>query len=159
MNLKKRSLEKIYTPKQLSLFLLKQLKRFNNFNITEFLEPSAGSGQLLDVIKEQYPNIPLNAFDIKNETHRKDIIECNFLKCDIRYKKGRVTIMNPPFSKGTKFIYKCLSISDIVISITSLNTLLSLDYDKVNVRAIRIFKDYEFSNKKKYDICVFTIIK
>ena len=89
-------LEKIYTPNKLTDFLIEIIKRQYKDEIVEILEPAAGSGQMIDRVRFHYPNTSLIAYDILNETKRDDIIETDFLKQKLEYKKGRITIMNPP---------------------------------------------------------------
>ena len=158
-NLKKGDLEKIYTPKSLTIWMLDLLKKHYKEEITEFLEPSAGDGAIIDVLKKEYSNIPILAYDIYNETNRDDIIEQDFFKVKLEYKKGRVTIMNPPFNKAGRFIKKAAEFSDYVVTIASTNTFLNLDYNVFDVDKIDIFKKYEFNNNKKYPICVIALKK
>jgi len=150
-------LEKIYTPESLTLYMLNHLKTYYNGVITQFLEPAAGAGNIIDVLYKEYPSIPVIAYDIFNETKRNDICESNFLKEMIEYKKGRVTIMNPPFSYGNKFLKKCISISDFVISITGVSTVLNFDYSLAEVKKIDIFKNMIFSDGKSYKCAVIVI--
>jgi len=156
---KDNKLEKIYTPEKLTMYLLSCLKEFYTEPITEFLEPAAGDGKIIDILRREYPSTPILAYDIMNESARPDIIEADFLKTKIDYKKGRITVMNPPFTRGTKFIYKCLQISDYVVSITAAGTFVSLDWDIVEADAIRISKKTLFENGKTYDIAVLCLRK
>jgi len=156
-NLKKGDLEQIFTPHKLTDFLIENCYKFYGGEITEILEPSAGSGLMLDRIKEHIPNIPSIQFDI--EPQREDIIELNFLKNKLEYKKGRVTFMNPPFSKGLKFIYKSLEISDYCVAITSSNSFLNIDYDKYIIDNLYFIKKAKFSDGNSYGINMIAIRK
>jgi len=157
---KENPLEKIYTPRHIIEYLDECLKEFYKEPPTEFLEPAAGDGQIINYLKEVYPHIPCLAYDIFNETGREDIIETDFLKTPLEYKRGRVTIMNPPFTKGTKFIYKCLEVSDYVIAITSASTFVSLDWDKIEADCIRVSKKTKFINfEKGTDIAILCLKK
>jgi len=162
-NKKKGDLEKIYTPPDLTLKMLAHLKKFYDGEITQFLEPASGNGAIIDVLKKEYPTVPVLAFDIKNEANRNDIIEMNFLKptlkYDLSYKKGRVTIMNPPFSKAIIFIKRCLEVSDFVISITGINSFINLDYNLIDAKKIDIYKKYTFLDGKNYGICIISMKK
>ena len=159
-NKKVGDLEKIYTPNKLTDFLIEQVKKFNNTPITEILEPAAGSGQMVDRIQEHYESVPILAYDIYNETGRDDIIEADFLKLKgLEYKPGRITIMNPPFTKGLKFIYKCLEYSDLVFAITSSNSFMNVDYDKYEMLELYFIKQAEFSDGNKYAINIMVIKK
>jgi len=136
-------LEKFYTPPELSSELFSLLDRFHKEPISEYLETSAGDGKLIDLFDGPYI-----AFDIKNETNRPDIKECDYLKEKIEYKKGRVCVMNPPFQKGLKFLNKALKESDYVVSILSQNSLLNIDYTKVWCDEIQLWRKYDFGSCK-----------
>ncbi len=164
-NKKKGSLEKVYTPNKLTDFLVDIIKDKCDFNITEILEPSAGSGQMIDRLQHHYPDTNILAYDIFNETEREDITEADFLKLnkkkikDLEYKSGRITVMNPPFSKGLKFIYKSLEVSDMVFCITSSNSFMNLDYDKYILEELYFIKKAYFSNGNAYGINMMAIKK
>lgn len=128
INTEKGKLEKFYTSGFILDELVKELKeKINLDETTEFLENSAGDGKIIDALKVFEK--PIIAYDII--PHRDDIIEGDYLKEKIEYKKGRVCVMNPPFSKGLKFLYKALDECDYVVSILSINSLLNIDYSKV----------------------------
>jgi hypothetical protein len=153
---KENKLEKIYTSKPLINHLFDLLDTHYNEEITEFLEPASGSGNIINSIKEKY-NQNIIAFDIFNETNRSDIIQQDFLKTNIQYKKGRVCIMNPPFMKGIVFFKKCLQVCDIVISILSINSFLNINYNDYNCELIELINKQPFCDGKKYDICIVVI--
>jgi len=158
MNIPKNNkLEKIYTPKALTLEMLDILEEFFTEPITEFLEPAAGDGAIIDVLREVYPDTPIKAVDIYNESKRDDIYEMDFFKTKIPHKKGRVTIMNPPFSKGIKFIEKALELSDYVISITGANSFINIGHLEPQIDRIHIHKKYKFNDGRGYDICVIAL--
>jgi len=151
-------LEKHYTTEYLCKYMdTEVLKKYYKGSISEFLENSAGSGLLVDYLKSEY-NLPVLAFDIKNETNREDIKECNYLKEKIEYKNGRVAFINPPFNKGLKFLYKSLEECDYCVAILSVSSFLSIDYDKYDVHTIDIFKNYNFGTCKT-TICIIGIKK
>jgi hypothetical protein len=145
--------EKHYTPKELLDHMWAIKDQFVDFEVTEWLENSAGAGYILDYIKERSDK-PTLAFDIMNETKREDIKECNYLKEKVPYKNGRVCIMNPPFQNGLKFLSKAVEECDYVISILSLNSLLNLDYSKIWVDEILMFRKYDFITCKASIIIV-----
>lgn len=134
--------EKHYSPDILIEEMFSILERNHHEPITEFLETSAGSGNIVNHFIEK--GVTYQAYDIFNETHREDITQLDYLKHKIEYKEGRVTIMNPPFNKGLKFLYKSLQESDYVVSIMSANSLLNLDYSKVWVDEIQFYKRFPF---------------
>jgi hypothetical protein len=149
MNINKENkVEKHYTTDYLYNYLKDNiLDVFHKEEITEFLENSAGDGRMIDFLKEKY-NLPVLAYDIHNETKREDIKECNYLKEPIEYKKGRVAFINPPFTKGLKFVYKALEECDYCVAILSVNSFMNIDYDKYEVDTIDIFRDYDFGTCK-----------
>jgi len=150
-------LEKHYTPTELMEYCYNIIENNVNFEITEWLENSAGSGNIIDFIKTKSDK-PIIAYDILNETGREDIKECNYLKEKIGYKQGRVGFINPPFNKGLKFVYKTLEECDYVVCILALNSLLNLDYEKYKPDDITVWKGYQFE-KCKTNIVVMGISK
>lgn len=136
-------LEKHYTPTELidELFILKD--KFCDVEITEYLENSAGGGSICDRFDKPYI-----AYDIEPEPDRKDIIKANYLKEKIEYKKGRVCVMNPPFTIGLKFVYKSLEECDWCFAILSQNSLLNIDYSKYWCPEIQIWRKYDFGSCK-----------
>ena len=159
-NVKKGSKEQIYTPNKLTNYLLDLLDEYKgNIEISEFLEPCAGNGHMVDVIEERYKDIPIIKYDI--EPKRDDIIKADFLKeKELKYKKGRVSIINPPFSKGIKFIEKCYELGDVVVSIAGISAFLNINYEQMNCENITLIKNQEFlNNEKKYNISIFVMKK
>ena len=136
-------LEKHYTTEDLLDKLFEMKDRLIDFEITEYLENSAGGGSICDRFDKPYI-----AFDIQPEEGRDDIKQCNYLKEKIEYKKGRVSIINPPFANGLKFVYKALEESDYCISILSHNSLLNIDYDKYFVDEINMYRNFQFEKCK-----------
>ena len=149
-------LEKHYTPEKLIDYCFKQLDTYYKDDITEYLENSAGSGNIIDFIKEHRDCKEYIAYDIFNETLRPDIKQVDYLKEKIDYKKGRVCVMNPPFQKGLKFVYKALKECDYVVSILSSNSLLNLNYDDYIVDDLIIVKKVDFGSCKM-DILILCI--
>lgn len=113
MATKKIDLDKYYTPRELALRLInKTYEVIGVENITEVIEPSAGSG----AFSLQIPDCI--AYDIKPE--HPSIIEMDFFKCTELYKRGRMYIGNPPFAYGScntlykKFYKLCCELGDYV---------------------------------------------
>ena len=84
-------LDKFYTPKQVAKDCIDTFWR-TCFDVTEIIEPSAGNGSF----SLQIPNCI--AYDLEPE--HESIIQQDFLKLELPYKKGRLFIGNPPF--GTR---------------------------------------------------------
>ena len=84
-------LDKYYTSDELAKYCVEKTKEIiGEENITEYLEPSAGSGVFL-----KYLDKPYLAYDIKPEG--ENIVQADYLKLDLPYKKGRLIIGNPPY--------------------------------------------------------------
>jgi hypothetical protein len=136
-------LEKHYTPDKLIDELFDMKDRLCDVEVTEYLENSAGGGSICDRFDKPYI-----AYDIEPEPDRTDIIKADYLKQKIEYKKGRVAIINPPFNKGLKFVYKSLEESDWCFAILSKNSLLNIDYNKYYAAEIQLYKNYDFGTCK-----------
>jgi hypothetical protein len=92
--LAKIELDKYYTSPELAKYCVEITKEIiGNDNITEYIEPSAGSGVFLDYLEKPYL-----AYDIEPEDERVE--KHDYLSLELDYKKGRCVIGNPPF--GTK---------------------------------------------------------
>lgn len=141
-------LEKHYTDDFLIEELFKILDSNYKEEIIEYLENSAGSGNILNYINKNRECKNYIAYDISNETNREDIKECNYLKEKIEYKKGRVAVINPPFKKGLMFVYKALEECDYVCSILAATSLLSIDYEKYEADELIVYKNYNFGTCK-----------
>lgn len=91
--------------------------------ITEFFEPSAGNGSFSKQIDGCV------AVDILPEA--EGIIQADFLKLKIKYKKGRVMIGNPPFGKrnnlARSFYKKSTEIADAIAFILPISQLNNRD--------------------------------
>jgi len=141
--LKDDRLEHHETPNELVVELFDLLKKYYKEDIVEYLEPAAGKGRIND-----YFDKPYLAFDIEKYTDRDDILIKDYLKTKIEYKPNRVCVMNPPFNKGLKFVYKALEECDYVVCILSQNSILNLDYSRVWTDEIQLWRNYQFENTK-----------
>lgn len=122
-------LEKYYTPKEFTNYILDRYEKMTKWRPSTFLEPTAGNGRIIDVLKDRY-DIPIEAYDIHNEDHREDIVEVDYNKLKLGYKKGRMTVANYPFQVGKKMLEKSILESDFVVAITGINTIINFEYDK-----------------------------
>ena len=114
-------LDKYYTPADLAKYCVKKTKEIiGDKNITEYLEPSAGSGVFL-----KYLDKPYLAYDIEPEG--ENIVQADYLTLDLEYKKGRCIIGNPPYGKGNytsvKFYKKSLELGDYIVFILPISQL------------------------------------
>ena len=95
-------------------------------NITEYLEPSAGSGVFLN-----YLDKPYIAFDIEPEDDR--VNKQDYLTLELPYKQGRCIIGNPPFGDKSNlvvsFYKKSIQLGDyiaFILPIGQLNNIIKL---------------------------------
>lgn len=144
---KENSLEKHYTPVWLLEDMNKLIKKHYG-SYTSILENSAGEGAIIDYFKDKN-DVPITAYDINNTTNRTDILETDYLKAKVDYVKGRVAVINPPFSKGLKFVYKALEECDYCVALLSSNSFLNIDYDKYEVDEIWYYKSADFITCKQ----------
>lgn len=113
--------DKYYTSPELAKYCVEKTKEIiGENNITEYIEPSAGSGVFLD-----YLDKPYLAYDIEPEDNK--IVKADWLSVDLDYKKGRCVIGNPPFgNKNTlsvKFFKKAVNICDYIAFILPISQL------------------------------------
>lgn len=113
-------LDKYYTSKDLAKYCIdKTFDVIGRENISEIIEPSAGNGSFSNQIENCI------AYDIEPES--EGIIKQDFLQLNLAYKKGRLTIGNPPFgNKNTllvKFFKKSVQLSDYVSFILPISQL------------------------------------
>ena len=113
--------DKYYTSPELAEYCVKKTKEIiGEENITEYIEPSAGSGVFLD-----YLDKPYFAYDIEPEDDR--IVKQDYLSLELDYKKGRCVIGNPPFGDRCnlyrKFYNKSCKIADYIVFISPIKLL------------------------------------
>lgn len=112
--------DKYYTPSELAQYCInKTYEVIGKNNIYEVIEPSAGNGSFSSKIQSCI------AYDVDPETH--GIIQQDFLKLDIPYKKGRLIIGNPPYGArmnlAQKFYKHSMHISDYIAFILPISQL------------------------------------
>src|SRR5574344_207601 len=112
-------LDKYYTSPELAKYCVDKTKEIiGDENITEYIEPSAGSGVFLD-----YLDKPYLAYDIEPEDNR--IVKQNYLELNLDYKKGRCIVGNPPFGIRNilivQFYNKSIQLGDYILLILSLS--------------------------------------
>lgn len=90
-------------------FLDTLLKDNINLDGLSLLEPSAGQGHIVDVLKEYFPNSNIDYSDLISR--REDVLGgVDFLTSD--FNNYDVVITNPPFKFAKEFIDKSLQISN-----------------------------------------------
>ena len=112
--------DKYYTPVDLARHCIdKTFEIIGEENISEVIEPSAGSGNFSEQIPAHF------AYDIEPE--HPNIIQANFLELDINYLWGRLVIGNPPYGKqmnmAQKFFKKSINIADYIAFILPISQL------------------------------------
>lgn len=145
--------DKYYTPRNLAnKLIVNTINLIGISNISEIIEPSAGNGSFSSLIP------PCIAYDIEPEA--EGIIQADFLKLDLGYKKGRLFIGNPPFgtrnSLSVKFYNKCVKEGDFIAFIQPIsqynNNLQMYAFDLISSVDLGIV---EYSNRKLH--CCFNI--
>ena len=125
--------DKYYTSPDLAEYCVRKTEEIiGKENITEYLEPSAGSGVFLDYL----PKGTL-AYDIEPEDYKNRIVKADYLSLDLEYKKGRCIIGNPPFGVKNNltvtFYKKSVQIADyisFILPISQYNNHIKLyEYD------------------------------
>ncbi len=95
----------------------------NGYEISEFLEPSAGTGVFSNYIATS--GLDVVAIDIAPEG--ENIIQADYLKYPLEYVKGRCVIGNPPYgnrlSLANKFFKKSIEICDYIVFILPISQL------------------------------------
>lgn len=94
-----------------NLFKHLDLNKYGN----KVLEPSAGNGNVCEVVKRLYPSKVITALEIREEEMDNlsqcadEVIIGDFLKLDtdVRYD---IIIGNPPYSKALEFVEKSLEL-------------------------------------------------
>ena len=119
-NSKKLHLDKYYTPSDLVDYcILKTYEVVGGENISEVIEPSAGNGAFSSKIEG------CKSYDLEPESD--DIIQADYLKLDLSYKKGRLVIGNPPYGSrlnlAKAFCNKSFEIADYVAFILPISQL------------------------------------
>lgn len=150
------NLDKYYTPSDLAGYCVKKTKEVIGVeNITEWLEPSAGSGVFLPYLDNNYL-----AFDIEPEA--ENIEQKNYLELDLPHLKGRCVIGNPPFgSRNTlavKFYKNSLKYGDYIAFILPAsqynNNQQMYEFDLIHTEMLPLS---EYSGRKLQ--CCFNVFK
>ena len=148
--------DKYYTSPELAEYCVKKTKEvIGENNITEYVEPSAGSGVFLN-----YLDKPYLAYDIEPEDNR--VVKADWLEVNLDYKKGRCIIGNPPFGSrnalATKFYKHAIKFGDYIAFILPVsqydNNQKMYEFDLVYTENLG-FRDYSGVNLN----CAFNIYK
>ena len=114
-------LDKYYTPPELAEYIVYKTKEIiGENNISEYIEPSAGSGVFLDYL-------PRGTLSYDIEPEKENIIKQDYLKLDLDYKKGRCIIGNPPYGArntlSVQFYKKSIQLGDYIAFILPISQL------------------------------------
>lgn len=144
--------DKYYTSSDLAKYCVEKTKEIiGEQNITEYIEPSAGSGVFLD-----YLDKPYLAYDIEPEDDR--IKKQDYLSLDLDYKKGRCIIGNPPFGKSNyisvKFFKKSILLADYISFIQPItqlnNNLYMYEFDMIHSEDLKL----QYYSERKIHCCL-----
>lgn len=150
--------DKYYTPPELAKYAVDKTKEIiGEKNISEYLEPSAGSGVFLD-----YLDKPYLAYDIEPEDNMNRITKQDYLELDLEHKKGRCIIGNPPFGRANsmlkKFYKKSVELGDYISFIMPISQFKNnnelYDFDLVYSEDLKI---QDYSTRKIH--CCLNIFK
>ena len=113
--------DKYYTPQDLAKYCVEKTKEvIGEDNITEYIEPSAGSGVFLN-----YLDKPYLAYDIEPENNK--VKKQDWLSLELDYKQGRCIIGNPPYGRSNnlsvQFYKKSIKIGDYISFILPISQL------------------------------------
>ena len=130
------------------------------YEISEFLEPSAGEGVFSNYLLTSGLNVIAMDLFPKDE----NIIQQDYLTCDLEYKPKRFIIGNPPygvkFNLGRKFYDKSCELGDyiaFILPIRQLNNTQQLyKFDLIYSEDLGKIK---FSNKKDVHCCLNVYIR
>lgn len=111
--IKRREYDFYATPEQTVRLMLDNVKV--NGGAIDILEPSAGNGNVVSVVREYCSDANIDAYEIREEEYSNlvnagaDSVQiCNFLDCESD-KKYDLIIGNPPYSIAIDFIEKSLN--------------------------------------------------
>ena len=127
----------------------------NGRAISEFLEPSAGEG----VFSNYLATSGLNVIALDIDPKADDITQADYLTYDIEYKKGRLTIGNPPYGSklnlAQKFFKKSINVGDyisFILPISQLNnTQMMYEFDLIYSEDLG---ELIFSGDRKVHCCL-----
>jgi len=121
-------LDQFYTKLNIAEMCFKSFLELD-FKVDHFIEPSAGEGVFLDVIKSN-----IKGYDI--DPKREDITRLDFLNDTIEVKENSAIIGNPPFGKRSStaidFFNKASKYVDIIAFILPLQFRKYLTQNKLN---------------------------
>lgn len=162
-NSNKLNLDKYYTSEEDMRYCVNKtldILQENGYEITEFLEPSAGKGVFSNYLLSSGKEVL--ALDIEPEDD--NIIKADFLTYPLEYKKGRLIIGNPPFGRtlslAKKFYKRSIEIGDYISFIlpsSQINNTQSMyEFDLIYSEDLG---ELVFSDNRKVKCCLNIYIK
>lgn len=151
-------LDKYYTPPEIAEYCYnKVIELLGKENISDIIEPSAGSGVFLDIISNDFV---VKSYDIAPEDSR--IIEQDYLELDLSYSPNRLILGNPPYGRclnmAQKFYKKSIELGDyigFILPISQLNNTRSLfEFDLIHSEDLGV---QDYSGVMLH--CVFNVYK
>jgi len=145
--------DKYYTPDWLVEHTIKKaIEIIGKENITEIVEPGAGDGAFIESLKKAFPDILHRYYDLYPE--HPDVIEQDYKKVRLTYKRGRMTIGNPPFGTSSclwkAFCKKAATNSDYIAFISPASQYKSNYYFKEGVLVYsELLNDVEYRGSEK----------
>ena len=130
-NSNKLNLDQYYTSEADMIYCVNKtldILQENGYEVSEFLEPSAGEG----VFSNYLYAIGKNVIALDIEPKAENIIQADYLTYKLEYKKGRLTIGNPPFGSrlnlAKKFYKKSIEVGDYISFILPISQLNNTEY-------------------------------
>lgn len=125
-NSNKLDLDKYYTSYEDMQYCVNKslgILKNNGYDISEFLEPSAGNG----VFSNYIATFGLDVIAIDIAPEGDNIIQADYLEYPLEYVQGRCVIGNPPYgnrlSLANKFFKKSIEICDYIVFILPISQL------------------------------------
>lgn len=145
--------DKYYTPEWLVKHTIqKAIEIIGKDNITEVVEPSAGDGAFIEQLRLSFNGITYRFYDLYPE--HPEVIKQDYKQVRLSYKKGRLTIGNPPFGTSSclwkAFCKKAATNSDYIAFISPASQYNSNYYFKEGVLVYsELLNDVEYRGSEK----------
>ena len=138
-------LEQFYTTRHITDLVMAKIKHLPWFrSATEFVEPSAGSGNFVDELQKHSPHTPVRAYDLQPK-HRS-VKKQDYLKLNLGYKRGRVVIGNPPWGKrqqlSKQFLNKAANEADYIVFLVGASMRKPTVYSDVDKKLHLVMEHY-----------------
>lgn len=157
-NSNKLNLDKYYTSYDDMEYVVNKswdILKENGYEISEFLEPSAGNG----IFSNYLSTSGLDVLAIDIEPEGEDIIKADYLTYNLDYVKNRCVIGNPPYGNrlnlANKFFKKSIEISDYIVFILPISQLNNTQtFYQFDLLYSEDLGELIFSNTRKVHCCL-----